>query len=213
VVFKDAAAIGATRPTSRGKRRSGHTSSAHADRAPRAAESRRNALLEAELAEMRDYAQSIQEQHEAVNEELQASNEEVQSANEELQSLNEELETSKEELESANEELTTVNEEMANRHAELNRLHSDLVNIQTSAHQAIVLLGRDLTIRRFSVPAEKQLDLMASDVGRPFSQLRHNLAVSDLESFITEVIANVRRVSVKFRTKTGIGFLCACGRT
>jgi two-component system, chemotaxis family, CheB/CheR fusion protein len=206
VVFKDADADGATGATSRGKRRSGHTSSAHADRAPRAAESRRNALLEAELAEMRDYAQSIQEQHEAANEELQASNEEVQSANEELQSINEELETSKEELESANEELTTVNEEMANRHTELNRLHSDLVNIQTSAHQAIVLLGRDLTIRRFSVPAEKQLNLMASDVGRPFSHVRHSLAVSDLESFITEVIDSVRATEREVQDKDGRWF-------
>jgi two-component system, chemotaxis family, CheB/CheR fusion protein len=131
--------------------------------------------LESELAETRDYLQSIQEQHEAANEELQASNEEVQSANEELQSINEELETSKEELESANEELTTVNEEMANRNTELNRLNSDLVNIQTSAHLAIVLLGRDLAIRRFSAQAEKQFNLLATDVGRPFSQVRHNL--------------------------------------
>jgi two-component system CheB/CheR fusion protein len=210
VVFQDADANAnanaATGATSRAKRRSSHTSSAHADRAPRAAESRRNALLEAELAEMRDYAQSIQEQHDAANEELQAANEEVQSANEELQSINEELETSKEELESANEELTTVNEEMANRHAELNRLHSDLVNIQTAAHQAIVLLGRDLTIRRFSVPAEKQLNLIASDVGRPFSHVRHNLAVSDLESFITEVVDSVRANEREVQDKDGRWF-------
>ena len=201
VVFKDAGANGATAPAPRGNRRSDHV-----DRPPRAAESRRNARLEAELDEMRDYAQSIQEQHEAANEELQASNEEVQSANEELQSINEELETSKEELESANEELTTVNEEMANRHAELNRLHSDLVNIQTSAHLAIVLLGRDLTIRRFSVPAEKLLSLMASDVGRPVSHVRHNLAVPDLESFITEVIDSVRASEREVQDKDGRWF-------
>ena len=192
VVFKEVEADGARGPASRGTRRSGHISPVKMARLPRGAESRRIARLETELAELRDYAQIIQEQHEAANEELQASNEEVQSANEELQSINEELETSKEELESANEELTTVNEEMATRHAELNRLHGDLLNIQTSAHQAIVLLGRDLTIRRFSVPAEKQLNLMASDVGRPFSHVRHNLAVSDLDSFLTEVVDNVR---------------------
>jgi two-component system, chemotaxis family, CheB/CheR fusion protein len=206
VVFKDADAHGATGAPSRGKRRADSTSSARVDRAPRAAESRRTAALEAELAELRDDAQSIQEQHEAANEELQASNEEVQSANEELQSINEELETSKEELESANEELTTVNEEMANRHAELNRLHSDLVNIQTSAQQAIVLLGRDLTIRRFSVPAEKQLNLMASDVGRSFSHVRHTLAVPDLESFMTEVIDSVHAREREVQDKDGRWF-------
>lgn len=36
---------------------------------------RRNGELEAELAEIRDYLQSMQEQHEAANEELQAANE------------------------------------------------------------------------------------------------------------------------------------------
>ena len=103
-------------------------------------ESRRVAELERELAENRDYTESLQEQHEAANEELQASNEEATSANEELQSLNEELETSKEELESANEELTTVNEEMANRNAELNRSNADLNNLHASINMAILLL-------------------------------------------------------------------------
>ena len=168
ILFEDAEKAGPTIPGP-GEPRKGQ-------RGSRANEgSRRVAHLESELAETRDYLQSVQEQHEAASEELQASNEEVQSANEELQSINEELETSKEELESANEELTTVNEEMAYRNVELNRLNSDLINIQTSAHLAIVLLGRDLTIRRFSAPAEKQFNLLATDIGRPFGQVRHNL--------------------------------------
>jgi two-component system, chemotaxis family, CheB/CheR fusion protein len=192
VVFEDADKAGPAPAASRGTPRLVEPPPARADRAPRAAESRRNTLLEAELAETRGYVQSIQEPHAAANEELQASNQEVQSANEELQSINEELETFKEELESANEELTTLNDEMADRHTELNRLHSDLVNIQTSAHLAIVLLGRDLTIRRFSAHAAKQLNLLASDVGRPLSHVRHTLEVSDLEPFVTEVIDSVR---------------------
>jgi two-component system CheB/CheR fusion protein len=166
-------------------------------------ESRLVAGLQRELAEMADYLQTVQEGHEATNEELQASNEEVQSANEELQSVNEELETSKEELESTNEELTTVNEELANRNVELNRLNSDLVNLQTSTHLAIVLLGRDLTIRRFSVQAEKQFNLVAADVGRPIGNVRHNLDLSDLESFVSEVIASVREAEREVRDKAG----------
>lgn len=154
-------------------------------------ESRRVADLERELAETRDYLQAIQEQYEAANKELQASNEEVQSANEELQSINEELETSKEELESTNEELTTVNEEMANRNAELIRLTSDLTNLQTSTRLAILLLGRDLTIRRFSAQAEKQFNLLAADVGRPIGSLRHNLKLPGLETLVSEVIDTV----------------------
>src|SRR5262249_6754124 len=140
-------------------------------------ESHRIKSLETELSDTRDYLQSIQEQHEAANEELQASNEEVQSANEELQSINEELETSKEELESANEELTTLNEEMSHRNTELSRLNADLSNLHSSVNMAILVLARDLTIRRFTTPAEKIFNLLATDVGRPLSSVRHNLIV------------------------------------
>ena len=131
--------------------------------------------LENELAETRDYLQAVQEQHEAAREELQASNEEVQSANEELQSINEELETSKEELESGNEELTTVNEEMASRNAELNVALADLSNLQNTTKLPILLLGRDLIIRRFSPPAERIFNLLPTDVGRPLSGVRHTI--------------------------------------
>ncbi|HET9220835.1 MAG TPA: CheR family methyltransferase, partial [Terriglobia bacterium] len=171
---------------------------------------RRIAELESELKETREYLQSVHERQEAANEELQASNEEVQSANEELQSVNEELETSKEELESANEELTTINEEMSSRNLELNRLNSDLVNIQTSARLPIVLLGRDLTIRRFSAQAEKQFNLLAADVGRPFNHVRHNLvwdeeqkSGADIDSFIADVIASVQEREREVRNIEG----------
>ncbi|MDO9119278.1 MAG: CheR family methyltransferase [Nitrospira sp.] len=173
-------------------------------------ESHRVAELEADLSETREYLQSVQEQQEAAHEELQASNEEVQSANEELQSINEELETSKEELESANEELTTVNEEMTNRNVELSRLNNDLVNLQTSAKLAIVLLGRDLTIRRFSAQAEKQFDLLAADIGRPINHIRHNLVATgsgesplDLEVLAGGVIADLREQECEVRDKSG----------
>ena len=90
-------------------------------------------------------------------------NEQVQSADDEFQNINEQPE-------SANEELTTVY-----RNAELSRLNNDLVNIQTSAHLSIVLLARDRTIRWFSSQAAKEFYLLPTDLGRPFSQVRHNL--------------------------------------
>ena len=166
-------------------------------------ETRRASQLERELSDTTDYLQSLQEQYEAANEELQAANEEVQSANEELQSINEELETSKEELESANEELTTVNEELANRNAELSRLNSDLVNFQASTKITILLLGRDLTVRRFSTQAEKQFGLLATDIGRPIRNIRHELDFSGLEDFVGEVIENVREQDREVRDRKG----------
>ncbi len=116
-----------------------------------------NARLAQELSATREYLQSLIEQQEAANEELQSANEEVQSANEELQSTNEELETSKEEIQSSNEELATVNDELNNRNAELNRVNNDLVNLLGSVQMAIVMLGPDLCVRRFTPAAEKLL--------------------------------------------------------
>src|ERR1051326_3751383 len=166
--------------------------------------SRRNAELERELAETRDYLQSIQEQHEA-----------------------------------ANEELITVNEETAHRNTELSRLNSDLINLQTSTNLGILLLGRDLTIRRFSAQAEKQFNLLASDVGRPIRSIRHNFVfpregssrsrhageahfsaeshslsrpagsaaaaggADDLEALLGEVIATVRERECQVQDKEG----------
>jgi len=170
-------------------------------------ESRRVTELERALAEARDYAQSLQELHEAANEELQASSEEVQSANEELQSINEELETSKEELESTNEELTTVNEEMASRNTELNRLNSDLSNLHVSINTAILVLGRDLTIQRFTPLAEKAFNLLATDVGRPLSGVRHNLDFPELEELLVEVIKTASPREREVQDKNGHWYL------
>jgi two-component system, chemotaxis family, CheB/CheR fusion protein len=150
------------------------------------------ARLTQELTATREYLQSVIEQQEAANEELQSANEEVQSANEELQSTNEELETSKEEIQSSNEELATVNDELNNRNGELNRVNDDLVNLLGSVHMAIVMLGPDLRIRRFTPMAEKLLNLLPTDVGRPLADIRLNLEeVPDLRPLLTEVMDTV----------------------
>jgi two-component system CheB/CheR fusion protein len=164
---------------------------------------RRLAHLERELAETHDYLQSIQEQYEAANEQLQVFNEEVTSGNEELQSINEELETSKEELESSNEELTTINEELAGRNAELNRLNAELHNLHTSINTAILMLGPDLSIRRFTPPAAKVFNLLAGDIGRVLSGVRHNLDLPELEDLLAQVIATGRPLKREVRDKTG----------
>ena len=127
--------------------------------------------LERELMLTKEYLQDTIEQLEGTNEELQAANEELQSANEELQSTNEELETSKEEMQSGNEELTTVNEELRHRMAELQQTHDDLVNVMNGVDNAVVIVGMDLRIRRFTHAAEKTLGLVAGDVGRPIAQV------------------------------------------
>src|SRR5262249_49677053 len=136
----------------------------------------------------REYLQSIIEEQRTTNEELRSANEEIQSSNEELQSINEELETAKEELQSTNEELTTVNEELQNRNDELSMVNNDLSNLLSSVNLAIVMLGNDLRIRRFTPMAEKVMNLIPGDVGRPITDIKPNLKLPDLRRLISGVI-------------------------
>ncbi|MGI0134528.1 MAG: PAS domain-containing protein, partial [Candidatus Micrarchaeaceae archaeon] len=111
---------------------------------------------------------------------------------EELQSTNEELETSKEELQSANEELATLNDELRNRNHDLGELNSDLVNLLGSINIPIVMLGSDLRIRRLTPSADKAFNIIASDVGRPITDIRAKIEVPDLERMILQVIESLK---------------------
>ncbi len=146
------------------------------------------ALLQQELAALREYLQSVIEEHESTNEELKSANEEILSANEELQSTNEELQTAKEEAQSANEELATVNEELRHRNAELARVNNDLVNLLGGVNIPIVMVSRDLRIRRFTPLAEKVFNLIPTDLGRPISDIKSNLQLDDLPGLLMKVI-------------------------
>jgi two-component system CheB/CheR fusion protein len=99
---------------------------------------------------------------------------------------------------------------MSNRNVELNRLNDDLVNLQTAGRVAIVLLGRDLGIRRFDPQAEKQFDLLAGDVGRPIGHIRHELVLGDatqppldLEGLCAEVVSIGREQDREVRDTGG----------
>src|SRR5262245_32961332 len=154
------------------------------------------AMLQQELQATREYLQSGIEQQEAANEE-------VQSANEELQSINEELETSKEEIQSSNEELATVNDELQNRNRELGQANNDFVNLLGSIQLAMVMLGPDLRIRRFTPHAEKALNLISTDVGRPLTDLKLPIEIPDLPKVLADVIDTVSTWSEEIRDARG----------
>jgi two-component system CheB/CheR fusion protein len=156
--------------------------------------SRRITKLEQELGATKEYLQSVIETQEATNEELQSANEEILSSNEELQSTNEELETAKEELQSANEELSTVNDELRNRNQEVTLINNDLTNLFASIDFAVVIVGSDLSIRRFTPQAQKSLGLIPADVGRPLTNINPTIEIPDLQSLVLQVMSNLRPV-------------------
>jgi two-component system CheB/CheR fusion protein len=159
--------------------------------------------LRQELAATREYLQSIIESQEGTNEELQSANEEIQSGNEELQSTNEELQTSKEELESANEELHTVNEEMQHRNELLSQLNNDLTNLLYSVSLPIVMVGADLSVRRFTPQAAAMLGLSSSDIGRPIPRLRLKVDMGSLEQNMLDVIQQVQSQQLHVQDSEG----------
>lgn len=161
------------------------------------------AQLTQELAATKEYLQAIIETQEGTNEELQSANEEIQSGNEELQSTNEELQTSKEELGSANEELHTVNEEMQHRNELLTQLNNDLTNLINSISLPMVMLGGDLSVRRFSPQAVNALGLMASDLGRPLPRLQLKVDAHNLELMMLDVIREVQPKQQRIQDKDG----------
>ncbi len=144
--------------------------------------------LRQELAISQEHLRSIIDEQEATNQDIRAVNEEMLSSNEEFQSTNEELETAKEEIQAANEELSTVNEELRSRNLEASQLNNDLINILSSVQLPILIVGTDLRIGRFTPLAGQIFNLIPTDVGRSFSDIRHTLDLPDLDRSILHTI-------------------------
>ena len=145
-----------------------------------------SARLRHELAATKEYLQSIVEDNASTLEELRA-------ANEEAQASNEELETAQEELESANEELNTLNEELKTSNTEFSKANRDLTNLLESISIPLVMVGRDLRIRRFTRAIEPMLNLVASDVGRPITDFQPQMELPDLPRLLLDAMEGGNR--------------------
>jgi two-component system CheB/CheR fusion protein len=157
--------------------------------------------IEQELATTREHLQTLIEEQESINEELRSANEEIQSSNEELQSTNEELETAKEELQSTNEELITLNEELKSGNVELSDLNNDLTNLLRSVNIPIVMVDRNLRIRRFTPVAQRTLKLIPADVGRAITDLRADVEIPKLRELVHEVMETLSSKEIEIQDR------------
>ncbi|MBP3959926.1 response regulator [Gemmata sp. G18] len=159
--------------------------------------------LRRELNVSREHQQAVAEQYEVANEELKSANEEILASNEELQSTNEELQTTKEEMQSANEELETVNEELQHRNRELGRANDDLNSLLVGVNVPVVVVGRDLRIRRITVQAQAAFGLLAADVGRSLREVGFGIDVPDLIAAVGRAIDNLEATAFEARDRNG----------
>ncbi len=149
-----------------------------------------------ELVATKEYLQSIVEDNAATLEELRAANEEAQAGNEEL-------ETAQEELESANEELNTLNEELKTSNVEFSKVNRDLANLLESISIPLVMVGRDLRIRRFTRAIEPMLNLIASDVGRSITDFQPQVELPDLRRLLLDAMEGGNRKPRDIRDSHG----------
>jgi two-component system CheB/CheR fusion protein len=157
-----------------------------ATRKPAIRDNAGNTRLRRELLATKEYLQSIVEDNATTVEQLRAATEEAQAGNEEL-------ETAQEELESANEELNTLNEELKISNVEFSKVNRDLANLLESISIPLVMVGRDLRIRRFTRAIEPMLNLIASDVGRSITDLQPQMELPDLRRMLLDAMESGNR--------------------
>ena len=151
--------------------------------------------------------QSTKEHLQTTIEEMETSNEELQSTNEELQSTNEELDTSREELQSTNEELQTMNSELQEKVEELSSTNNDLSNLLGSTDIGTLFLDNNLRIKRFTPATRSFFKIIDSDVGRPISDIVHNLAYDGFLEDIKQVIDKLGRIERELQTREGGSYI------
>jgi two-component system CheB/CheR fusion protein len=157
---------------------------------------------EDELRDTRERLQTTIEEYETALEELKSANEELVSLNEETQSSNEELESSKEEMQSLNEEMQTVNQELRQKIDELDHANNDAQNLFASTKIATIFLDHNLGIRTFTPAATQLFNLIATDTGRPLTDLTTALDYTEFHDDIRTVLDTGLPKELRVKDKT-----------
>jgi two-component system CheB/CheR fusion protein len=92
---------------------------------------------------------------------------------------------------------------MQHRNDLLSQLNNDLTNLLNSINLAMVMVGADLSVRRFTPQATTMLGLMASDLGRPIPRLKLKIDAARLEGMMLEVIHEVQPRQAQVQDQEG----------
>jgi two-component system CheB/CheR fusion protein len=58
-----------------------------------------------------------------------------------------------------------------------------------------VMIGSDLTVRRFTPEAQKFLGLISADVGRPLLGIHPSVEIPDFEAIVKEVLSTMKPIN------------------
>ena len=139
--------------------------------------------------------------------ELESTNAELQAANEELLTANEELQSSNEELQSVNEELYTVNSEYQSKVTELAVANNDIANFLSSTLIGIMMVDKDLNIRKYTEYISSEFSIADQDVGRSLRYISFNFATIDLMAKCREVLDTVEPLEQRCASVAGKTYL------
>lgn len=177
------------------------------ERLEKGEEAPRIAELKQELEATRTELEAAIRDLETFGDEQKALNEDALSINEEFQSTNEELLTSKEELQSLNEELTALNAQLQETLERQRTAANDLQNILYSTNVATLFLDRALGIRFFTPATKALFKVIATDIGRPLSDLRSLAGDKELLADAQTVLMNLAPIEREFEAHNGGWFL------
>jgi PAS domain S-box-containing protein len=91
--------------------------------------------------------------------------------------------------------------DLQSRNTELTVANNDLINLLANVSVPVVIVGKDLRIRRFTPQAQELLNFSAADIGRRLGEICPNLECEDLEQIVRDTVetATVREREVRER--------------
>ena len=95
----------------------------------------------------------------------------------EMEALNQRIKS----LESRNEVLENENHKLLMECSESTSLNQDYTSVQASMGSALLVLDKNLALRRYNAAATKLFELETTDIGKPLLQLPANIDLSQLE--------------------------------
>ena len=132
-------------------------------------------------------------------EELDLNNEEYDVINENLFAYNEKLHITNEALKLANQELYIVNTEYQLKINELAELNEDVNNLLRHTNIGVVVVDKQLRIRKFTSAATIAINLIEKDINRPLKHLSHNLDCHNFIQIIEEVIETEKSLDLEVK--------------